>query len=161
MEVEFGEKPIIISDLRKVFIPTHRRSPLKSVWAKVYRPLVDFLKLQVRYNINIDVQDAVALIRLNELYVESFSVTDIKPLKGDHLSRAIGRIAGSGGKMRYTLENASKTRIIIADSRVHILGSYESIQVARNAICDLVLGAGPSKTIGEMGKITSKLNSKF
>ena len=38
------------SQNRKVPIPPHRMSPLKNAWPKIYPPLVEHLKLQVRMN---------------------------------------------------------------------------------------------------------------
>ena len=50
---------------------------------------------------------------------QSFEVKDVKTLNPEALGRAIGRIAGKNGGMKLAIESATKTRIVLADSRIH------------------------------------------
>lgn len=90
-------------EARKVFVPPHRFTPFKSNWPKIYPPLVEHLKLQVRMNVasravemrtskhtvdsgalqkgedfvrafclGFDLEDAIAMLRLDDLYIETY-----------------------------------------------------------------------------------------
>ncbi|KAJ6752534.1 hypothetical protein OIU85_002906 [Salix viminalis] len=141
---------------RKVSVPPHRYTPLKKAWMEIYTPVYEQMKIDIRMNLKarkvFDVIDAIALLRLDELYVESFEIKDVKTLRGEHLSRAIGRLSGKGGKTKFAIENATKTRIVIADTKIHILGSFQNIKVARDSLCSLILGS----PAGKVGKAVAK-----
>jgi len=180
------------SEVRKIPVPSHRYTPLKENWMKIFEPIVEHLKLQVRFNLKsrnvevrtckdtedpttlqkaadfvrafvfgFEVEDALALIRLDYLFIDSFQVQDVKTLKGDHLARAIGRVAGKGGRTKYTIENVTKTRIVLADDKIHILGSYQNIAIARRALCNLILGSPPSKVYGTLRTVAARASERF
>lgn len=180
------------AEYRRIGVPPHRLSPLKNDWLKIYSPLVDQLKLQVRFNTKVkcvelktsdqteedsiiqkgadfvkafclgfQIEDALALLRLDDIYIDSFEIKDVKSLSGDHLSRAIGRLAGKGGRTKSTIENSSKTRIVVADSKIHILGSYRNIRIAKDALVSLIMGSTPGRIYTKLRSVGARLAERI
>eukprot|EP00877_Chromochloris_zofingiensis_P003442 jgi/Chrzof1/13099/Cz07g19220.t1 len=96
-------------EFRRVAVPQHRMTPLKTNWMSLYTPITEHLKLDMRMNLQtkkveikttpqtpnpdvlqkaadfvhafllgFEVRDAIALLRLDDLYVECFEVKDVK-----------------------------------------------------------------------------------
>ncbi|OHS95811.1 RNA-binding protein PNO1 [Tritrichomonas foetus] len=168
-------------DYRRVPIPPQRRAALRNNFPQIVQPIVQHLKLNIRYNTSLncvelktspettnpnamtkatdfvqafvngfDVNDALALIRLDDIFMDEFSVTDVKTLSGDNLSRAVGRIAGKGGQIKYAIENATRTRIAMNDQRIHLIGTVNNIRMAKRVICDLVMGSPANKIYAKL-----------
>ena len=67
-----------------------------------------------------EVQDAVALLQFDNLFIESFYIDD-DVLWGRRLSCAIGRVAGQDGRRTFAIENA--TRIVVFNQHINLLWS--------------------------------------
>jgi RNA-binding protein PNO1 len=119
----------------------------------------DFVKAVVA---GFEVKDAIALLRMDDIYLESFEVKDVRAnLQGDNLSRCIGRMSGSHGKTRYTMENVTRTRIVIADTHISIMGTTQNTRVARDAICDLIRGSPAAKVYNRIRSVMNRVNDSF
>ncbi|CAA6673405.1 unnamed protein product [Spirodela intermedia] len=160
-------------EFRRIPVPPHRYSPLKKNWMEMYTPVYEQMKIDIRMNLKarkvelktrrdtpevgnlqkcadlvhafmlgFDVADAVALLRLDDLYVESFEIQDA---------------LGQGGKTKFTIENCTRTRIVIADRKIHILGSFVNIKVARDSLCSLILGSPAGKVYSKLRSVTARL----
>lgn len=75
------------------------------------------------------------------------------------------------GKTKFAIENATRCRIVLADQTyilrvevidsIHILGSYANIAIARNAICNLIMGSPPNKVYNQMKQVAARQRERF
>ncbi|CAK9151305.1 unnamed protein product [Ilex paraguariensis] len=152
--VSFASKPNFaplkaheISDgqvqFRKVSIPPHRYTPSRKAWMEIYTPIYEQMKIDIRMNL------------------KARKIKDVKTLRGEHLSRAIGRLSSKGGKTKFAIKNSTKTRIVIADTKIHILGSFANVKIARDSLCSLIMGSPAGKVYLKLRAVSVRLAERF
>lgn len=58
--------------------------------------------------------------------------------------------AGHNGKTKFAIENATRTRVVLAGQKVHILGTFKNAKMAQEAIVSLILGSPPVSPLGRI-----------
>ncbi|XP_057523027.1 uncharacterized protein LOC130802925 [Amaranthus tricolor] len=102
-------------------------------------------------------------LKYDSFYMDTVDMEEEKrTLKGDHLNHAIGRICGKGGKTKFMIENnATKTRIVFASKKIHIVESCDAIKIARDSVRRLILGSPAGKIQSMLKTITARASERF
>ncbi|KAI5161988.1 RNA-binding protein PNO1 [Nematocida ausubeli] len=106
-------------------------------------------------------EDALSILRDDTLYVNCFSIEDVRILRHHHIGRAIGRVAGTKGKIKNNLELITQTRIVIEDKNIRVLGTAESIALVRTAVSKLIMGSQPAKVCADLRMISKKVQERL
>uniref|UniRef100_A0A803NB57 RNase H type-1 domain-containing protein n=1 Tax=Chenopodium quinoa TaxID=63459 RepID=A0A803NB57_CHEQI len=98
------------------------------------------------FMLGFDVTDAIALLRVDELYVDSIEIKDVKTLKGDHKSRAYRE---AFWQQAYKM----KTDAAKLESNLIGLGAVmrDNVGDIKASVCDNVQGAFSSDVMEAMG----------
>ena len=138
--------------LRKVELKTTDKTDDESALQKS----ADFIQAFV---LGFEIQDAVALLRLDDLYLECFEVKDVKQtLRGEHMSRGIGRLAGKSGKTKYTIENAENSnRHRGSTLHIRVLSEHQSRE--RRVVC-INHGFAPGKVYSRL-RTSAAVSERF
>jgi len=84
----------------------------------------------------------VAQVLLKGDYIfETINIMDFSGKSKDNMLRLKGRVIGSEGKSRRTIENLSDTRISVYGKTIAIIGQPENVGAAKRAIESLLTGS--------------------
>lgn len=85
-------------------------------------------------------EDALELLN-DEKYLDVIDLSEyISKDKGNHLSRIKAIIIGEGGKVKRNLEELTETKLAVKDKAVGIIGDYDNVRAARDAVVMLING---------------------
>lgn len=111
-------------------------------------------------NVGFPIEDAVAILKFNDVFLDRFEMSEVKTLKNLHVERAIGRVVGREGKTKKYIEDFSRSRVLVKNQSIHLLGSLENTRIAKDAICRLIMGSQPGSIFNRLRIINSRLKEK-
>jgi len=88
--------------------------------------------------------DIALLLRNEKFALEIINITDFSGKSKKKLERLKGRVIGTRGKSRNTLENLTNTNISVYGKTVSIIGLIEDVSTSREAVEKLLQGAAHS-----------------
>jgi arCOG04150 universal archaeal KH domain protein len=89
-------------------------------------------------------------------------IIDLKEILGnkDDLRRVMGRIIGEDGKVKQRISESTGVKIHITDSKIFLLGSYEDVEYAKQAIQKIVNGSPHSVVFKFLEKVIRERKSR-
>jgi len=107
------------------------------------RPLTPLLVMKLRdfvraVSMGFSPEDAMRLAE-DDIMLEVIDLREVAKHKRD-LVRIKGRIIGEEGKARRMIEDMTGTKIVVGEKEVGIIGDYEGVSAAREAVMMLVSG---------------------
>ncbi|MDK2795420.1 MAG: ribosomal assembly protein [Archaeoglobaceae archaeon] len=104
-------------------------------------------------------ENSLKLLDNEELIFESIDLSQVIPDKS--LQRILGRIIGKEGTMKKQIEDMLNVNVSIYDKFVSLIGEFENVMVAREAINMLINGAQHSTVIKFIERKRRDLKSDF
>ncbi len=82
----------------------------------------------------------------DDVYLELIDLTEYVGTRKGQIDRVKGRIIGSGGRTRETIEALSDAQVSIYGKTVGIIGEVEEVQAAHEAV-DMLIDGAPHSTV--------------
>jgi|GEM_PF-910637 hypothetical protein len=157
---EIGTQPLSITSERVMNSIARLNVLLQKRSAHLERITDTTLMLSAPRHLIPKIVDAVRLAdfgvsaeRIDE-FIEKEEYYDVVAVSGSkhEIQRSIGRIIGRRGKIKKTIEELTGADIYIRDNSVLILGTFESIEKARNAVLGIAQGKPQGPVLRSLGE---------
>ena len=172
-----------ISDVRtsSVLIPNHKVAKIKELWLKIYTPVVQLGKLQIRFNHksnNIELRTCETTVDIGFLersvtYIQAI-VDGFKPEDAISIIKFrdvftesfyiqdVRILRGSHlNRIKDSIEHFSRCKFILQDEKISLLGCESNIKIAKDAIGKLIRGSEPTSIFNKLRIISSKIKDKY
>ena len=115
----------------------------------------EYLAIEVIEALNLGFKIEQALLLTQEDFI--FEKINIKDLTKRHdLDRIKGRLIGTRGKTKKTIENLSDCFLAIHDNTVGVIGRAEEIEKAMQAVESIIQGSKQNKVYGYLERENAK-----
>ena len=114
----------------------------------------EYTAIQVIESMNLGFTADKALLLTEDFLLEKINIKDVT--KRHDLKRVRGRIIGTKGKTKKTIENLTDCFISLQDNTVGIIGRAEDIEKAMQALTSIIRGSKQSKVYSYLERERSK-----